>query len=190
MAAAPLFLASVVRVKQKLRLTTMPTAAGAADILDEAILSVRVNFIRELGPARVIVLQALAFTENPTTADETLRAVANVTEVNWIKLKLLKSLPMRFADGNSDERQSYFEEGLFRNMNAEEQDALRLCLQSEISEALDLLSGRETIGNEVAGLRVVDIAPDIAPPLPGDTVYKNRWLPNQFTQPVDIDWDV
>ena len=62
-------------------------------VIDQAIQDVRNEFYRRLTLARALEIAALASVENPTTADEVLRAVANVTEVYWVQYKLVCILP-------------------------------------------------------------------------------------------------
>lgn len=178
MATTPLFSASVDVIRSKLRLSGVPTTGDAESIIDDAVLEVRSGFVRELGAARVTALQAIAFTENPSTSDEVLRATANQTEVKWVKLVLMRSLPMRFLDGNADETQAYFDEALFRHMSAEQIDAERVRLNNEIQTNLCLLQGTTDCAAS-GGVQVLTLEPDTQP-LPGATIFGGGQLNNHF----------
>lgn len=169
MATASLFVATVDILKSKIRLSGVESTSDASSIIDEAVLTVRAGFYRELGSPRVAQIQALPFTENPVTDDQVMRAVANSTEVKWVKAELLRTMPMSFMDGNADQNQVFQDEALFRDASQHQIDLERISLESDIQQNLDLLRGIESIASE-ASLRVETLAPAIAPPLPGDTI--------------------
>ncbi len=169
MATSPLFIVDVATLKAKLRLSGVPSASDADDIINEAILTVRAGFYRELGSPRVASIQALPFTEDPVTNDQVLRAVANTTEVKWVRAELFRTLPLSFMDGNADQNQVFQDEALFREASQHQLDLERVRLETEIQQNLDLLRGAEDIASE-ATMRVATICPAVTPPLPGDTV--------------------
>lgn len=169
MATTPLFIVDVATLKAKIRLSGVAAASDADDIINEAVLTVRAGFYRELGSPRVAVIQALAFTENPVTNDQVLRAVANITEVKWVKAELLRTLPLSFMDGNADQNQVFQDEALFRDASQHQIDLERVSLESEIQLNLDLLRGDQSIASE-ATMRLATISPSVTPPLPGDSI--------------------
>ncbi len=168
MATAPLFIADLTTLKSKLRLSGIAAASDADDIVNEAILLVRAGFYRELGAAQVTATLALSFTETPTTNDQILRAVANSTEVKWVRVELMRMLPMAFMDGNADQAQIFQDEALFRDASARQLDQERIRLETEIQQNLDLLRGSEELATE-STIRIDTVAPDCPSPLPGDT---------------------
>lgn len=169
MATAPLFVDTLANLKSKIRLSGVPATSDADDIINEVILTVRSGFYRELGAARVAALVALPFSETPTTDDQILRAVANVTEVKWVRCELIRLLPTMFKDGNADATQVFHDEALFRDTTANELDQERLLCMEEIRQNLDLLAGDEEIASE-ASLRISSVEPECPSPLPGDTI--------------------
>lgn len=168
MTTPPLFLADLATLKQKLRLSGVASTSDADDIVDEAILTVRSYFYRELGTARVSQLVALPFNPVPTSEDEVLRAVANSTEVLWVKAELICHLPMMFMDGNTQQDQIFQDEALFRQAQQDQLEALRQKLLNQIQINLDLLSGDTELQNEPT-VRTATIGPDCPRPQPGDT---------------------
>jgi hypothetical protein len=174
---APLFVGSLDLLKPKLRLSGVPTTSDADDIIDEAILIVRQKFYRDLGSDRVAVLKALPFTETPTTNDQIIRAVANSTEVLWVRCELMRMLPTMFMDGNAQQNQIFQDEGLFRDTTANQIEQARMQCEIEIQQNLDLLRGDEEIASE-STLRidspgvsqpVIDTR-TAARPYPGDSI--------------------
>lgn len=148
MATVPLFIADLATLKSKIRLSGVPTTSDAEDIINEAILIVRQKFYRDLGTDRVAVLKAIAFSETPTTNDQVLRAVANSTEVLWVRCELMSMLPSMFMDGNADQSQIFQDEALFREAAANELEQSRMRCEMEIQQNLDLLRGDEEIASE------------------------------------------
>ncbi len=168
MATAPLFIADLATLKSKLRLSGVAATSDADDIVNEAILLVRSGFYRELGAPVVTTLLALSFSETPTTNDQIKRAVANSTEVKWVRAELIRMLPMSFMDGNADQAQVFQDEALFRDSSARQLDQERIRLETDIQQNLDLLRGAEDIATE-STIRIHTVAPDCPRPLPGDT---------------------
>jgi hypothetical protein len=176
-ATAPLFVADLATLKPKLRLSGVPTTSDADDIINEAILTVRQKFYRELGTSRITVLKAIAFVENPTTDNQILRAVANNTEVLWVRCELMCKLPMMFMDGNAEQNQIFQDEALFRETTANELEQARIRCELEIQQNLDLLRGDEEIASETTirvdtpgtSQPVVDTT-TAARPYPGDSI--------------------
>jgi hypothetical protein len=176
LATAPLFVADLATLKSKIRLSGVAAANDAEDIINEAILTVRSGFYRELGAARTAVLVALPFNESPTTENEILRAVANITEVKWVRLELMRTLPTMFKDGTAEQNQIFQDEALFRDTTQQQLDADRLLCEQQIAENLDLLRGDESLGTEstirVATPKVSSgmVDPESVRPRPGDSI--------------------
>lgn len=173
MATSPLFVANVATLKAKLRLSGVPTDGSADVLIDEALLVVRAGFYRDLGRSRVQSIQALSFTENPETDNEVLRAAANSAEIKWVRAELMRTMPMQFVDGNADAQQLYHDFGAFREATQRQLDEERVRLMDDVREALSLLRGAETVGNETQGLRVYTSEPTCRRPQPGDSARPN-----------------
>jgi len=176
-ATAPLFIADLATLTSKLRLSGVPAAADASDIINEAILVTRQKFYRELGVSRIAILVALAFTETPATENQILRAVANSTEVLMIRCELMRTMPMMFMDGNADQNQIMQDEALFRDTTSSQLEQARLACELEIQQNMDLLAGTEEIASETT-IRVDSVGASdpvvdtrtVARPWPADSV--------------------
>ncbi len=186
MASSPLFVVDVTTLRGKLRLTGLPTGQDAEKIFDEAVLAGRVRFVRRLGTARIITLQAITFSENPTTDDQYLRALANTTEVQVVRLELMCRLPWLWQDSQGHALKSWNEEAPFRELTPKQIEEKRALLEREIEQAMDLLEGLETFGAEIC-IRAFDGKPLEEAPRIGDSL--GRFFPNDpfhdFEHPDD-----
>lgn len=167
----PLFVADLDTLKEKLRLSGLAEDGDAHAIFDEALLEVRVHFYRRLGASLVTSLLATGFTENPTTNATALRGLANVTEVNWVRLVLLCRLPQLWMDNSGQAQKAWNEEAPYRergDKTATEKERL----EKTIEDALDLLLSDEVFGSE-EGIRSFDGSPLCDGPAPGASVGRN-----------------
>ena len=159
MATPPLFVSSLAVLKEKLRLSGLPTGKDGEAILNEGILAAREKFHRRLGASRVTTLLALVFTETPTTHDEVLRSIANTTEVLLVRRELLCTLPVAFVDGNKP-LTIFGTEAPFRHLGPSDLQIVKGKLDCEIEENLQILEGSDSIGGEERGLQVAVIEPE------------------------------
>jgi hypothetical protein len=181
-ATAPLFIADLATLKPKLRLSGVPTTSDADDIINEAILVARQKFYRELGVSRVAALIALPFNENPTTENQILRAVANSTEVLMVRCELMRTMPMMFMDGNTQQDQIMQDEALFRDTTSAQLEQMKLQCELEIQQNLDLLIGDEDLASETT-IRVD--TPGVSQPVV-DTRTASRPYPGDSVLPGSI----
>lgn len=179
MAPTPTFSANTALLKSQLRLTGQPTAGDGTAIFESALLEVKTGFLRELGPARVAVLVALSFNENPTTADQAVRSVANETELKWVRMVLIRTLPTLFLDASADQNQIYQDEAAFRTSPAGLLDDERARLQTEIAQNMDILRADESPGAE-SDIQVSSPQQDVVDPLPGGTLFGKGALNGHF----------
>lgn len=170
MATAPLFCADLATLKAKLRLSGLAAASDADAIVNEAILTVRLSFVRHLGLSRVTALVALPFSEAPTTENEILRAVANVTEVEWVRFELMRTLPVLFQDASGDKGDIWNREAPFRQSGQSDLKRQADALYATILTNLELLSGDNTDGSDGA-VQGGAMEADTAPPRPFDSVF-------------------
>ena len=168
---------SVSDLKERLRLSRVPDASGATELLQEASLVVRLGFLENLGETRVTDILGTAFTETPLSSDEQARALAHSLEVKWTRYELTYTLPMLFADGNNDNGQIFHDEAAFRRMQQDQLEALRTSLWDEIQVGLSRLEA-STEAEARNTVRFAAITPDIAPPIPGDTARPPSRYPN------------
>lgn len=168
--ATPLFVESLETMKSQLRLSGVPAGRDANEIISDAVLEAKVGFYRKLGEGRVSYLLGVTYTENPTSSAERLRVIANLTEVKWCRLILMRTLPVMFMDGNNATLQTWNEESAFRGMTREDILLETKRLENEITENLDLLSGSETFGNETS-IRGTMFEPEDGGFSVGDTIW-------------------
>jgi hypothetical protein len=183
MATAPLFVADVATLKSKLRLSGVPSASDADDIINEAILIARTGFYRELGSATVGQIVATAFVEDPESEAEIRRATANLLEVKWVRMELMRLLPMLFVDGSANQQQVYHDEAAFREATQMQLDDERRRLANDIELGLELLRGSSDPGSDQKQLLVDSVTPTKAPQRPGDSIlpyWRNRGLTSRW----------
>lgn len=171
MAVTPTFVADTDTLKQSLRLSGISTDSDAAVMLDAAIKEVRANFIRRLGLSRVSAIVAFDVSDNPSTNNETLRAIAEVTEVKWIKSLILRTFThMSLSGASGNALTTYHEEAPFRFMGEFDKSKEITRLQAEIEENLQLLVGEETFTSESRGQFAI-LEPSETPPRPGESIW-------------------
>lgn len=164
----PLFCPSREYLVKGLRLRDLPVEVNAQDLIDEAISAVRVGFFRRMGREAIEAAQATAFTKLPATDADYRRLLAQVTETKWVRLELMRSMPMMFVDGNAAD-QSWQQEAAFRSATSLQVASEMKQLRAEIDEALDIISGAAQ-PSESLGVKIQTYGPDETPSLPGDTV--------------------
>ncbi len=166
----PLFVADLATLKATLRLSGVPSGnTDTLAILDEAILRARLAFYRRLGQQRVGVLLATAFSANPTTEDQVLRALANTTETKQVYVELLRKLPNQWMDASGDANRRWNEEAPFRERGPTEGQQEIQRLLDEIEEDMEMLAGEEDLGEE-ASFKTFNGTPLCTPPRPGDSI--------------------
>ena len=164
MPISPLFLASTTVLKQRLRLSGVKPSGEI--LIEDAIESARVTFYRRLGLTRVTVLLSYSYTENPTTENGILRALANQTETRLIRAQLLRTMSTLFKDGSGSASELWNQEGIFRTRSVDEIRSETGIITSEVEDAFDILSGVEAIGEDVS-IRINTIGPDVPASAPG-----------------------
>jgi len=169
----PLFLTDLAEMKTELRLSGVPASGEDANvILEDVLLQVRTGFYRRLGTTRVgqIVMFPTNYT-NPTTNDELLRALAKTVEVKWTWCLLGERLPQLWMDDSGGAWQAYNEQGTFRKLSLREREDQCKRYKTEIEEAMQILSGEETLGAET-GINCGTFGSEIDPrPQLMDTVF-------------------
>lgn len=173
MAQVPLFIENEDTLRKQLRLSSVPAGVDADEMISTAILEVRANFIRRLGLTRINILVAMPFSQTPATENESLRLVANITELIWVKTLLMRNLTVMFLDGAGGALQDYHNESAFRSTGPFERDREIKRLNAEIQENLELLEGTESIQDETEG-HIALIESDTDPALPGGTAFAKR----------------
>jgi len=135
MAVEPLYNEKSVLL-QKLRMSeTVDT--DTLTMIDQAISDVRLEFYRRLTLARATELAALPSVDNPTTSDEVLRGVAEVTEIYWVMYKLVCILPVMYIETQFAIRDNFDDVPIVRD--ADSISAFRQCLRNSVEQNLGQL---------------------------------------------------
>lgn len=172
---APLFVPSLAALKSALGLTAV-TAADRLACIDRAVRKVRVGFYDRLGASRVSELLLVSYADSPTTDDGMLRLKASETEISWVRMELLREMPVLLMPAAAASQQIWNEDSLTRNADNSLLDKEIVRLQTEIDNALqDLAAGQDV---EDSSLNICVPAPDTTPARPGDSI-RNPWLRNQ-----------
>lgn len=169
MATEPLFVASMEVLLSLLKLNQVEGEGSTLQIIEETLRDVTVSFYRKLGHDRVVALKAITIVDPPTTDNEYLAILARITERKWVKLKLLRELPILFANPGN-QFSEYNEEAPYVESSEGQLNSLIKALSQEIEENLELLSTEETATNETT-IKASAIGPTVVPLLPGDTAW-------------------
>lgn len=167
----PLFISDLDTLKSKLRLSGA-TEEDTLALVDLALSQVRISLFDALGADRITELLAIEPAVNPLTADEITRAKADLVEVLWVRLHLLRKLPTLFMDAAGSARQNWNEEGLTRNMGQSDLENEIRRLEEEIANLLSTLRGAEPAAGV---LQITTIGPAVTPPAPGDSIRPRCW---------------
>lgn len=165
----PLFCPSREYLVKGLRLRDLPTDVNAQDLINESILAVRASFYRRIGLEGITAVQAIAFTKHPATASDYRRLLAQTTETKWVRLELMRIMPMQFVDGSAAD-QSWQHEAAFRSATGAQVAAEIKQLRAEIDAALDIIAGNAE-ATESLDIKIQTYGPDGTPAQPGDTVW-------------------
>ncbi len=168
----PLFIANIDELKANLRLSGASTLSGSDfdTLLDQAIRKVRLTFRRRLGQQRIETIQGYAQDSSPIDPDtdhEYYREMAELAEIDMVKLELTYLLPMLFMDASAGNREVYNDEAVFRKAAQEDLKALRAQLKGAIDQNLKGLNQLQIEGpNEH---KFFSIGPD-EPTTPGGSI--------------------
>lgn len=144
----PLFVANPEDLKAALRLSAVCEDRDANVLIARALQSVRENFYRRLGQARMGQLVLLVPSLTPSTPDEIIRSIAETTEIKWVRLELLDVMPTMFMDGSNNTLEGWDEAAPYRTTSSFQVAELKKSLRASIEENLDMLALRESQGDE------------------------------------------
>lgn len=173
---APLFIPSLAALKSALGLTAV-TSADRLACIDRAVRKARVGFYDRLGASRVGDILLIAYADSPATEQGMLRLKASETEISWVRMELLREMPVLLMPAAAASQQIWNEDSLTRNADNSLLDREISRLRTEIDDALqDLVAGQAEV--EGSTLNVCVPAPTLTPARPWDSV-RNPWLRNQ-----------
>jgi hypothetical protein len=165
-AVQPMFMPSMTDLRKALRLSKIGLENDALSLIDQAVQTVKAEFFRFLGEARISDLQKIAYTRTPKSNSDYLRVLASNIEVKWVRAQLLRSMPTMFMDGATPVA-SWQEESAFRFGNTlQTRDELKR-LDQEIKEGLQTLKDAQF---SESGVFVDTVSPDSSI-TPGQTVF-------------------
>lgn len=137
-------------------------------IINEAVLTVRVELYNALGSTAVNTLAATSHDDAPTTEAGIKRLAAEVCEVKMMRAQLLRVMPTLFAEASAVDQQAWNEEGFNRDMRPSELEEELVRLHEEIADLLYQLKGNAP---EVSQINVTAIGPLRDPmPRPGESI--------------------
>lgn len=168
MPVAPLFVVDMATLRARLRLSGAAQSDALAQI-DEAVEWVRVALYNEetgLGLTRVNELLAVAYVENATTSADLVRTQANNLEQVYVRLRLLKVLPMLFMDASGSTHDTWNEEPLTRKGQRSLEKEIA-SLEDEVLEAIADLTGDD---DSLGILSAVVFEPAETPPGIADSI--------------------
>lgn len=165
MAVTPLFIESMETLRSLVKLTgaDQPDTVVA---IDNATRRVRAMIYDRIGSEAVVRVLGYASEENPTTTNALLRSRAEIMEADWVRLLLMRELPVLFMDASDNTSQVWNTEELTREAGRSDlSDQIRF-LEDAIEDTLAVLAGSTASGKVVA----IVPEPDTVPPRPGDSV--------------------
>ncbi len=164
----PLFVPTRTQLVKALRLKGVPDAENAQDVIDEAISLVRTNIFQRLGSDRIATIRAISYSRTPTSDQDYLRLLAATTETKWVRVELMRVMPMQFVDGSAAD-QTWQNEAAFRAATFATIAAEAKRIRNEIDQALEILSGSFEIGADQS-LKIKLIEATGTPDAPGDSI--------------------
>lgn len=146
MAVSTLFLTDMETLKGRLRLEGVEIGDAAQPIIEGSTRTIRARFYARLGVARVAAILAMTSAENPTTADEVVRALAEEIESRWVWCDLARRMPLKFFDNSGDDLEQFNTEAAFRSIDPDRLQAEIDRCEAEIEAWLPLLDGSVEVG--------------------------------------------
>lgn len=161
-AVQPMFMPSMLELRQALRLSKIGQDNDTLHQIDAAVQAVKTGFFQHLGAAKIGQIQAIAYTKAPKTDADMLRVLAASTETKWVRSQLMRTMPLLFMDGSSTV-QSWQEDAAFRNGSfLQTRDELRR-LDDEIKQNLSMLQSAVIEGAGSVSIQLVTPDNSISP---------------------------
>lgn len=167
MAVAPLYIASMDLLKQRLRMTGASQTDCLA-MIESAVQEARMQIFGALGSARAIEITSYANEDNPTTDNAIIRLRANAVELAMVKINLLRALPTLFFDNDGSKKEVWNEEGIPRRTSERYIRDEIARLESEIATGLSAMADPT---EEQGIVRATLIEPSCKPTPPGNSIF-------------------
>ncbi len=169
MAVEPLFIVDMASLKARLRLSGVALGTNAQAQIDLAVEDVRINLFNSdsgLGEAKITSLLAIAFVENAATAADIERTRANNLEQKWVRLLLLRRMPLLFQDASAITLEHWNNEPLTRLSSKDLREEIKRLEEEIAGEIGDLVSG-----SSPGGIDVHVLEPETEPELPQASIF-------------------
>jgi len=143
----PLFHDDLETLKESLRLSGSDVKGDVAAVIEDCVRGFKVWFMQRAGFSVLSTLQAVTFTEDPTTESEAQRLAARVLEVKWVWCECLKRLQVMFADASGSAFQEFNDQGVWRQLDALDRVSLLRSCAREVEELYCFVASQQGIGD-------------------------------------------
>lgn len=124
----PLFHDDLETLKAALRLTGSDAKGDVQAVVEDCVRGFKVWMIQRAGFSVISDIQAVTYTDDPSTELEARRMAARVLEVKWVWCECLKRLQTMFADASGSAFQEFNDQGVWRQLDAlDRASLLRTC---------------------------------------------------------------
>ena len=169
-APTPLFIQDIATVKKRLRLSGVTDTSDGVSVIEEAVRASRSGFFRYLSASRIATLQAISHVDNPTDQNGNLRQLAEVVELKWIRMELLRTMPVLLYSSAPSVPQNWNDEGLLRGMAEDRLQEEIKSLKQDIFDAMEVLGAETSLPDSPGGIVAFTISPTGQQKFPGSSL--------------------
>ena len=171
MQITPLFHTDLDELKAALRLTGSDPNGDVQTVIEDCVRGYKVWMTQRAGFTIISDLQAVTYTDDPSTELEARRMAARVLEVKWVWGECLKRLQTMFADASGAAFQEFNDQGVWRQMDAIDRRSLLKANAREVEDLYCFVVGEMGIG-EAESIQTFDGSTDATESYwPGGTVF-------------------
>ena len=168
---APLFVSSRTELLAKLRLSGYKDTGDTAALINQAITRARLEFYKRLAATSVTTLVGYTHSDNPSSTQEVMRAIAEDTEVLLVWYSVLQLLPVQAMDG--DMLEQWNEAAPFRELSPSEVQQHLDRTMAAIDDNFARLEGEISVPDtESVKHRGATFEPTTTPYRPYDSVFQ------------------
>lgn len=142
----PLFHDDLEGLKSALRLSGSDEKGDVQTVIEDCVRGFKVWLIQRAGFTVVSDLQAVVYTDDPTTELEARRMAARVLEVKWVWCECLTRLQTMFADASGAAFQEFNDQGVWRQLDEIGRIRILRQCQREVEDLYNFVSGCQGIG--------------------------------------------
>lgn len=151
----PLFHDDLEDLKKALRLSGADAKADVQGVVEDCVRGFKVWLVQRAGFTVITELQAVTYTDEPSTELEARRLAARILEVKWVWVECLKRLQTLFADASGSAFQQFNDQGVWRQLDAIDRISLLRDANREIEDLYCFVVGDKGIG-EADSVQVFD----------------------------------